>query len=144
MKVRKPAVIAEAGLALIPGPEEIPEPYFSTEVHDLVEYDCDEVARVFDGVAKPMGTREGDPDTWRWRWQSGEHFVEIGFSLLGEGRAWGGSNLELHVPATLLLQLWNRVRRELPAVWLHDSSCRMYRPESFVTEFSVGGRRERR
>jgi hypothetical protein len=42
----------------------------------------------------------------------------------------GGGHCPLR--AEDLLRLWTAVRERLGAVWLHDASCRMYRPETFL------------
>jgi hypothetical protein len=51
--------------------------------------------------------------------------------------AWGGSKFEMQCLLTDVLFVRRHIRRGCPAVWLHNTDCRMYSPESFATEFAA-------
>ncbi len=124
------------GFSLIPGPPEIPEPFFSTELEGFTEYPVGEVAEAFDELFTPLPIADlSDWSTYSWEWREGERFAVIGFgSMLSEEGldVWWGSELTLSCTPEDLLALWTRVRARFGTVWLHDGDSRLYRPETFL------------
>lgn len=142
--LRRRALIDSAKLMLAPGPLEIPVPFYSTDQSEQVEYPIAQVADALDQLAARVGARSSAPAAWKWLWAAGAARIEVGFSAgpSSEGRrrrVWQGSPLIVKASPVELLDFWRRLRLLLPATWLHDEDCRVYRPEAFLEEWDRRG-----
>ena len=127
--------------SLVPGPDDFVEPFFSTQLTHVARYPATRVARAFESFGAQRISGAGDDwFSYSWRWSQGDRGIQIGFaSMEGEygSLLWGGSPLVLDCAAGDLLHLWKGLRETMPAVWLHDESERMYKPDSFVSAVSL-------
>lgn len=74
-------------------------------------------------------THPPEPSWWEWRarWESGDDFLELDFSLFDDlGDIWGGSRLAADCPSALLLSLLHHLNQQHPGIWLHDPNCGMH------------------
>jgi hypothetical protein len=134
---------------LVWGPLDLPEPAYSF-ADDWVSqiYTPEEIAET---ILTVPGVRLTNPATPRWqgwaaRWQEANRYID--FTIIpweidpdnelrpGVALAWGGSMFEMHCLLSDVLFVWQRIRQRCPAVWLHDTDCRMYSPESFAKKFA--------
>lgn len=124
--------------ALIPGPKSFGEPLHSTEVQDIEEYSPQEIAEAILGIENTHVVSSPEPSWWQWqaRWEVEDRFISLDMTLFEtEPPLWGGSGIVARCKFSEMLGLWQTIRGTHPAVWLHDSECRIWTPESFFEEY---------
>jgi hypothetical protein len=128
------SLISLTDWSLTPGPLSDPPPS-SVALRDIEQYPPEVVAEAilaFDGMRLK---RPAEPTWWDWlaRWDQGERWIEVGFTLFDiEPPAWGGSGLEGQCELADMLGLLAVVRQRVPACWMHNTLCEIHSPESFA------------
>jgi hypothetical protein len=141
-------LLCDHKFALIPGPLSFDEPFYSVDLQDMEDYPSIDVVRTFSAldhvsVVSQGGEHGYDWFKWRWRWELEDRLIEWNFSVFepedeSSAAHWGGSELTTLCTFADLVLLWNTVRRDYPAVWLHDGEdTRMYTPHSFLETFAL-------
>jgi hypothetical protein len=136
--------------SLVWGPLELPEPAYSfADDWESQFYTPDEIA---DAILCVPGVRlkhAATPGWERWAaaWAEGPRYIEFDMMACdfdpdndvrpGISVAWGGSNFEMHCLLSDVLRVWRGIQQRCPAVWLHNSDCRMYSPELFEKEYGA-------
>jgi hypothetical protein len=119
--------------SFIPGPEWDP-PTSSVSLQELVEYPPGDIAATILAYPGMKPRNLGTPSWWEWSatWRGGEETIDVGMSLFEtEPASWGGSPLKGRCSVDRLLSLWEHIREQLSAVWLHNTDCEIHTPESF-------------
>lgn len=130
-------------VAIIPGPLQFQEPYYSTAMYQMEMYPAREVIACFSSLAGVTLLQRGSEEgvgwyDWKWRWEQADRRIDIGFSIFDEPEYpifWGGSELNTDCLYADILRLWRALQSRLPAVWVHGDDCRVYTPPSFVETF---------
>lgn len=135
-------------LSLVDGPIELPDLAYSFADNWKPElYTADEIAAAISSVPNVHVVHGADPDweAWDARWELDGNFIH--FDIIecpihadnstrpGLTSYWGGSKFETSCTMQQLLDVWRRIQSTCPGVWLHDTDCRMYSPESFAAAF---------
>ncbi|MBX9579963.1 MAG: hypothetical protein K2X87_06605 [Gemmataceae bacterium] len=120
------------------GPDHIREPYSSVMVGAIVEYQVADFAAALDRLPGVVRTHTSEAETW-WRWGRDGRSIEIAVDgdNTGEDGVWLGSLLRIDCTFADLVGLWGELLTTRPAVYLHDQSCRMYTPRSFLEEVAM-------
>lgn len=124
----------------------LPEPAYSfADNWTSILYTPDEIKSAIISVRGmhvcPQPNRLGN---WEACWREGERYIAIDVlecdidadneSRPGINVYWGGSLLRTHCFLADILFVWNSIRRICPAVWMHNTDCRLYSPASFTRE----------
>jgi len=145
-------ILDQSELALIAGPIQLPEPAWSFADDWLSEeiYTPDEIVAAIVAVPNTLLTHEAVPtwDAWNARWQVNDHYIDFDIQACpidvdnplrpGLTMYWGGSKFATRCTVEEIVQVWQTIQRHCPAVWLHNTDCRMYSPESFAEAFANG------
>jgi hypothetical protein len=134
--------------SLVWGPLELPEPAYSfADDWESQVYTPDEIADAILSVPGVRLSRAPTPGWEQWAAEWAEDGRHIEFDLIacefepdnelrpGISLAWGGSKFEMHCLLSDVLKVWRGIQQRCPAVWLHNTDCRMYSPESFAREY---------
>lgn len=137
-------------LALVWGPKKLPEPAYSFDDNWKSEiYTPDEIAAAILAVPNVKLVHPASPDwsAWDAKWQIGSHSIH--FDIIecpldsdyeqrpGLTSYWGGSKFVTHCNMREILYVWHSIQKSCPGIWLHDTDCRMYSPDSFERTFSA-------
>lgn len=138
MAAMKP--LERSDLAFVPGPARVRGTMDSQSVQEVEQYEAEDVAKTLDELLGPrIVDGAGDWFANQWRWKSGRHFVDVGFTLLGDGLTWGGSPLQVYCTASEVVGIWRRLMRRYPGTWMHDAdSTTMYSPAVFMRQIREG------
>ncbi|QDU43610.1 hypothetical protein Mal52_20860 [Symmachiella dynata] len=136
--------------SLVGGPIDLPDPAYSFDDNWKSEiYTPKEIADAILAVSQVRLVHDAKPawSAWVARWESGDHHIEFDITDCpfdpdneirpGITSYWGGSKFETHCTMLELLNVWRGIQKRCPGVWLHNTDCRMYSPESFQKTFSV-------
>ena len=118
----------------MPGPPQLVEPAVSFDTHEVLQYPPDVVADAILAVPNTRLIRTNDPTWYDWLalHTASDGTIKIDFTLFDiEPVSWGGSGLVFDCGPQSLLDFWLAIRTACPAAWLHDTSCKLYSPESF-------------
>jgi len=131
-------------LCLVWGPLELPDDAVSFDDNwDTVIYTPDEIADAILSVPQTQLIHPADPDWASWSAKWNHHGHTIDFDIIetdtdpdygmrpGLSKCWGGSGFVTNCTLEEIIDVWATIQRRCPAVWLHDTSCRMYNPGSF-------------
>lgn len=138
-------LLCDIPVSLIPGPKHLEEPFYSTELQEMEEYSAEEVAHTLthlNGVTLVTHVEvisAQDWYAWRWRLDLNSGIIEIGYSVFEDldPVLWGGSELNTLCTFTELVCFWRAFQDHYPAAWLHDDTCRMYTPHSFLATYAI-------
>jgi hypothetical protein len=134
-------------LTLVWGPLNLPDDAVSFDDDwDWVIYTPEEIAHAILSVpgATLLQGSGRDWDGWRAQWRNLDRTID--FDLIacdldpeyggrpGCSKYWGGSSFVTKCTVDDILNVWTTIQNECPAVWLHDTGCRMYNPKSFMHE----------
>lgn len=127
--------------SLIPGPDQIEEPFYSTSMDEISQYAPESIARAIISFPDTRLLHPAEPSWWDWqaRWERGGRRIDINMTLFegGETSWWGGCILGTSCNISDLVDLWSSVRASHPAVWLHAPDCRIYSPDSFMAKYAT-------
>ena len=136
--MNEPINIDNQLFSLIPGPEKIEYTTDSQCINDILEYDVDAILFCllnYEGIE----IIQNSTDVYERKlvWKKEERNIEISFSSLDgtNSSPWGGSDLKGICYYTDIMNLWNHVKCQFRAVWLHDKDCIIYSVEAFEDEF---------
>jgi hypothetical protein len=122
--------------AFIPGPSAIHDPpESSVDLQEVATYPPDTVAEAFLGFPGFRLLHDADPSWRQWRagWERGRSFLVVEMTLFETTPiAWGGSGVSGYCALEELLALWQALREQFSAMWLHNSQCEIHTPESFM------------
>ncbi len=137
-------------VVLIPGPLEFTEPCYSLSLHDIQLYVAQDVIASFNTLEHTSLLQQGGFATlddwfdWRWRWEHGDRWIEIGFSVFeanvfehSEPVYWGGSTLTTSCTYADVVGVWRALQHQYPAVWVQDSDCRLLTPHTFLKSYAL-------
>jgi hypothetical protein len=134
-------------LSLVGGPLDLPD-YAVSFADDWqgVIYTPQEIANAILSVPGVNLLHDSSPswNDWKAQWLCRDRTIDFDISAFsidpqfgsrpGTGEYWGGSMFLTSCLLRDVLDVWRSIQRICPAVWLHDTECRMYNPRSFVTE----------
>jgi hypothetical protein len=135
-------------LALVPGPLYLgAEPAWSFDSSEVIIYSPQQVADAIIGIPGTRMLQSADPswEFWRARWENEDRWIEFSIgeteaaSVSGNSTvtSWGGSDFNTHCLLQDVLYVWEEIRTKIPGVWLHDTDCRLWSPESFAGEYGI-------
>src|SRR5262245_9050123 len=131
-----------SGWGLVPGPVDFVEPCYSTDVQDpIAEYRAGLIAEVALSIPGVQLTHSAFPSWWDWkaRWTgSGGSYIDLEMTLFDDdvdAPDFGGFHVTADCTTSELLDLWVKLRKDFPCLWLHSPDCRLYKPGSFAAEF---------
>ncbi|MCA9195447.1 MAG: hypothetical protein KDB03_26935 [Planctomycetales bacterium] len=134
-------------LTLVWGPLDLPDDAVSfADDWNWVIYTPEEIEAAILSVPCVKLIHDSRPDwrSWRAQWRSLDRTID--FDLIacdldpedggrpGCSLYWGGSSFTTNCTLTDMLDVWTKIQMACPAVWLHDTVCRMYNPRSFVAD----------
>ena len=122
--------------ALIPGPDEIPQPYSSVNVQSIAEYTSTEVADALLEIECIELQSTNSSSMWEWKatLKNSSANITIEMTCMGESdEHWGGFQLNGYGKKEYILKVWGALKAKgFIAVWLHDDECNMYTREGFL------------
>ncbi len=128
------------GLALVPGPDSISQPYSSTAMCEMNELDVKVIANTLlsiDGIK----LKESNPSSW-WDWeasyQNETSNITFKMACMGDDDSiWGGFFLDGYSDIRSFVWLWQQLRKKgHESIWMHDNTCEIYTPQGFLQRFS--------
>ena len=132
-------------LCLVWGPKDLPDEAVSfADDWDTVIYTQCEIAEAILSVPNTLLIHDARPNwsDWRAQWRADTHTINFDIMEMdldpdyggrpGLTSCWGGSSFITNCTLEELLEVWSAIQKRCPAVWLHDTACRMYNPRSFV------------
>ncbi len=133
----KLAGFSETDLFFCSGPNQILEPFTSVMVGVIEEYQTTAMAVAISCLPGTVSLREHEFENV-WRWERSNRFIEISVNddNTFEG-GWLGSPLKLNCTFSDLVEFWLNLARSYPAIYVHQPSCRMYTPCSFLEEVAM-------
>src|SRR5262245_58840714 len=128
--------LADGDWAFIPGPREILDPPASSvALQDVAMYQPDAIARAFLSYPGFSLVHDAAPSWWQWQagWERSQGFLIVVLTLFeSDPVAWCGSHVSGCCELDDLLSLWNTLRVQFLAVWMHDSACEIHTPDSLM------------
>ncbi|HYH67902.1 MAG TPA: hypothetical protein VD866_24610 [Urbifossiella sp.] len=120
------------------GPATVTEPEFSHCVSGIVEYPAEAVATAVAALPGFVSVEDGEYSR-AWRWEQGARWVEVVVDAdnTDDGGVWLASVVRADCTFDDLVTVWEQLRRSIPAVYLHEPTCRMLTPRSFLEEIAV-------
>ena len=128
------------GLTLVPGPDSIPQPYNSTVMCEMKEYDVKMMANALLSIAG-IKLKESNPSSW-WdceaRYKNETSNITFKMTCMGDDDSiWGVFFLGGYSDIYSFVCLWHQLRNQsLESIWLHDNNCEIYTPQGFLQRFS--------
>jgi len=121
-------------LSIVPGPLTLNDRAVSFDDHDVVEYPPEHFAEAVLAVPNSRCLSLPNASWWEWKAQhdAPDGYIKMDMTLFEtDPPSWGGSLLDVRCSAASLLAFWLVVRQSCPATWLHDTTCKLYSPETF-------------
>lgn len=123
---------------LIPGPETYSEPLYSTNITEIHEYSCKDVAGA---ILSIDGAEQTSPkNTGWWKWQAriirGDRVITVDMSCLdSEETIWGGSVFAGDCELIDTNDIWDHLdKKGFEFIFYHDAECRMFSRATFIQE----------
>lgn len=112
----------------------------SIELQQVPEYKVEVVRdafRALPGMAEvTINDREG-LSMFEWRESTRTILTKVEAPDSADWPFWSGSPIEAHCTFRDLLEIWIGLALQLHQVWLHNSNCTMFSPESFVEQIAA-------
>jgi hypothetical protein len=122
------------GWALVPGPDKLNGKMNTSNVHDVADYSVKEIERYVLKFPGLIVTHDTKPDYQRWTARINSALGELSLRMaLHDEETFGGFFVYSSFDRQLLLDFWNYIRIEFPAIWLFTPDDQhIYSPEAAV------------
>lgn len=134
-------------LTLVWGPLVLPDDAVSySDDWESIIYTPEEMAEAILSVTGVSLLHDSKPswNEWRAQWRSLDRTIDLDICACeldpefggrpGVSEYWGGSSFRTNCLLEDVISVWLGIQKNCPAVWLHDTSCRMYNPSSLVAD----------
>ena len=113
---------------------------------EWIIYTPEEMAEAILSVEGVSLLHDSNPswNKWRAQWRRMEHTIDFDIAACeldpdfggrsGVSEYWGGSMFRTNCMLEDIMDVWLGIQKTCPAVWLHDTDCRMYNPRTFMSD----------